>query len=402
MRWFASTALVVLLLTSCGSDDSGGDEAGGDETPIVMTDADSGSEISVATGESFEVRLESNPSTGYEWQVDLATLEGLIEVGSTTFEEPDTDLVGAAGTQVFEFEATGSGAGILRFEYLRPFDDPPVPERIVEFIVRVDGAPWPPEGSDAEPPATTTVSAPDSSEESIELSALFDGEGPRDATVSGFVVWDQTSARLCETLMESYPPQCGWLWIVIADPEKLDVGLEEAQGVRWTSNRVDVAVRFDGDRLIVDPASASVEPSPADQALVDAFLAFAEAPGTDTVTALPLAADVALGLGPDIVTTRNAADLVGPGAWTIDREEFRAWAGPFSALDLAAPPITITVGTHARCAAPPEPAPEGFADLRRISIQPTTATSCLEWWTVDFFLDDNGDIAAVTLDLFEP
>jgi hypothetical protein len=45
---------------------------------------------------------------------------------------------------VFTFAAVGEGAGILRLEYVRSFDDPPVPERIVEFIVRVDGAAWPP------------------------------------------------------------------------------------------------------------------------------------------------------------------------------------------------------------------------------------------------------------------
>ena len=33
---------------------------------------------------------------------------------------------------------------ILRLEYARSFDDPVVPERIVEYIVRVDKAPWPP------------------------------------------------------------------------------------------------------------------------------------------------------------------------------------------------------------------------------------------------------------------
>jgi hypothetical protein len=36
-----------------------------------------------------------------------------------------------------------------------------------------------------------------------------------------------------------------------------------------------------------------------------------------------------------------------------------------------------------------------------VSIQPELATSCLEWWTVDFFVDDDV-VQAVTLDLFGP
>jgi hypothetical protein len=37
-----------------------------------------------------------------------------------------------------------------------------------------------------------------------------------------------------------------------------------------------------------------------------------------------------------------------------------------------------------------------------VSIQPTNTTSCLEWSTVDLFIDTDGNIAAITLDLFEP
>jgi hypothetical protein len=45
---------------------------------------------------------------------------------------------------VFVFVAGDEGAGVLRLEYVRSFDDPVIPERVAEFIVRIDGAPWPP------------------------------------------------------------------------------------------------------------------------------------------------------------------------------------------------------------------------------------------------------------------
>lgn len=49
------------------------------------------------------------------------------------------------------------------------------------------------------------------------------------------------------------------------------------------------------------------------------------------------------------------------------------------------------------------PAPDGLADLRRVSVQPELGDrSCLEWWTVDLFVADDGSIAAVTMDLYEP
>lgn len=385
--------IIGLGAVSCGS----GDDA------VVLTSAESGSEVSIGSGERFEVRLESNPSTGFSWQADLMSLVGVVELHSTSYDGPaDTDVVGAAGTDVFVFDATNRGAGVLRFEYIRPFDDPVVPSRVVEYIVRVDGAPWPPDSSGVEPPSTATASVPDANGQVVEVPALFDGEGPREAIVAGFVIWDGASARLCETIMESFPPQCGGMWIVIADPDHLETEFDEAQGVKWTPNRIEVEATFDGNRLILDEAVGSTEPTDADGAVIDAFLAFAADPSPDRAADLPLAADVALGLGPDIAFTRPSADLADPSAWQIDRAEFRAWSGPFSALDIAAEPVIITIGDHPRCAAPPEPPPSQFESHRRISIQPEMATSCLEWWTIDFFIDDDGDIAAITLDLFAP
>lgn len=136
MRTTIWTLTLTLMMTACGSD--------GSESRIY-TDADTGSEIQLDSGDLFGVSLESNPSTGYGWTiVAFEELDGVLELREERYDEPDTELVGAPGTQVFTFAAVGEGAGILRLEYVRSFDDPPVPERIVEFIVRVDGAAWPP------------------------------------------------------------------------------------------------------------------------------------------------------------------------------------------------------------------------------------------------------------------
>ncbi len=257
-------------------------------------------------------------------------------------------------------------------------------------------------------PTTTSTTEPATTEptgSAISVEDLFDGEGPRDGQmVSGFVVWDQTSARLCDVLMESFPPQCGWAWIVIANPDGLDVDLTEEQGVRWTDAQVTVEADFDGTRLILADASESVQASAAEVALIDAFVAFAADPSATTIAALPLADEVGIGIGNVIESTQTVDALSDRLAWEIDRDEYDGYAGPFSVLllDVADRPLDITVGPHPRCAAPPVEAPEGFEDYRRLSIQPSDATSCLEWWTVDFFLDPEGTIEAITLDLFGP
>lgn len=236
MRVFMLLLILFSLTVACSGEDD-----------LVVTDADSTSELLVSAGDRFEVRLESNPSTGYAWLVSEMTTPLVVELQSQDFVAPaDGEAVGAPGTDVFVFEAADSGAGILRLEYVRSFDDPQVPDRVVEYIIRIDEAPWPPARDDSQPPSTAAATAP------IEVGDLLDGDGARDATVRGFVVWDENQARLCEVLMESFPPQCGGQAVVISNPDQLDVELEIEGTVRWTQGFVEIAGSFDGEVFVLE------------------------------------------------------------------------------------------------------------------------------------------------------
>lgn len=138
--------------------------------------------------------------------------------------------------------------------------------------------------------------------------------------------------------------------------------------------------------------------------MIGAFLRFANHPDREQADALPFAERVRLGLGSQLHVTRSAAELADPDAWAIEVEHFRAAVGPFSALELArnAPETTVSVGEHPHCVSPPTPAPVDVRDLRRVSVQPSASETCLQWWSVDFFMNDNSEIEAVTLDFWEP
>lgn len=221
----------LLVVVACGAD----------ADLFTVTADDSGDELVVSSGDRIEVSLESNPSTGYSWQVDDRAVAAFTSIGSSEYRAPDDgDQVGAAGVEVLTVEVIGRGAGVLRLEYVRPFDDLPVPERVVEYIVRSDGAPWPPD--DVEPVRdTSTASAPTP----LEITDVPSSDEPVDIAVIGFVVWDTDVARLCENLLESAPPRCGGASIVLTDPEALDIDLDELQGVRWTNDRIVVTGRLE-------------------------------------------------------------------------------------------------------------------------------------------------------------
>ncbi len=128
MRKWIAAAVAITALAACGDD-------GG--SMVVLDAADSRSDVSLDVGDQLDVALESNPTTGYSWE--LGPLPDGLQLVSSDFEEPGGSLVGAAGTQVFVFDVVGPGSGILRFEYVRVFDDPVVAEQIVEYVVTITG-----------------------------------------------------------------------------------------------------------------------------------------------------------------------------------------------------------------------------------------------------------------------
>jgi hypothetical protein len=147
-------------------------------------------------------------------------------------------------------------------------------------------------------------------------------------------------------------------------------------------------------------------PAEHDVAPLRALVAFARKPSDATWSRVPFADEVRLGLGPQLLERRSAVELRDPSAWKLNPPagDFRAAVGPFSALSLLAEgdPLRFSVGPHPHCASPPMRPPREVAELARVSVQPRRVGSCLQWFTVDAFVTPEGEIAAVTLDLWEP
>ncbi len=133
--------------------------------------------------------------------------------------------------------------------------------------------------------------------------------------------------------------------------------------------------------------------------------AFAVAPGPETLRAIPFGDRVGLGLGGEVVKMLTPSQLEEPSAWVIHRDHFAGYSGPFSALDrLRRDPElwSITEGKQLFCPWARTAALPGYEQDRRLTLEPSGITTCLQWWAVDIYLDERDRIDAISLILAEP
>ena len=104
-----------------------------------LTESQDGSTLSLKPGDGFTVKLPSNPTTGYSWQV-LEIDSGILEMVGEPVFQPDSNeqgLVGAGGTETLHFEAKRSGESSLSLGYARPWeaDEPPLKTFTIHLVV---------------------------------------------------------------------------------------------------------------------------------------------------------------------------------------------------------------------------------------------------------------------------
>ena len=120
------SGLVLLALAACGS---------GSE--VKLDEGDDGSQVELTGGQTLEISLEGNPTTGYTWETAEVDQNVLRQVGEPQFEA-DSDAVGSGGEQTLRFETVTSGSTTLKLVYVRPWEEgiPPQETFSVQVIVR--------------------------------------------------------------------------------------------------------------------------------------------------------------------------------------------------------------------------------------------------------------------------
>lgn len=104
---------------------------------VRLTDADKGGAVHLKAGDTLELRLYSNPSTGFMWYLEKESTP-LLKLTHQTQTEPTQSGVGRPIFQVFLFEAKRPGEGVLRMHYVRSWEKPMPDERKFDLHVAIE------------------------------------------------------------------------------------------------------------------------------------------------------------------------------------------------------------------------------------------------------------------------
>lgn len=107
---------------------------------VNVDENDDGSQIELEQGQVLVVTLESNPTTGYRWEVAEIQESILEQMGEAEFKASETGeppLVGAGGWEIFRFKAISAGQTTLKLGYHRPWEEgvEPINTFSIEVVV---------------------------------------------------------------------------------------------------------------------------------------------------------------------------------------------------------------------------------------------------------------------------
>lgn len=127
IKWFSLVLIATLFLAGCttaAKPNGAGKTAGTPKvlaTPrqIQVTAADQGDELTLIQGDSLILVLESNPSTGYAWEVETVDSPVLQLSGEAVFKA-DSERLGSPGKSTLTFNTLNSGTQVLTLIYHRP------------------------------------------------------------------------------------------------------------------------------------------------------------------------------------------------------------------------------------------------------------------------------------------
>jgi inhibitor of cysteine peptidase len=119
----AGIALCLFLLTGC-------------EKMVKVDSSMNGSSVTFEQGQQMVLKLTSNPTTGYDWEITGLDTSILQQTGEVDYKS-DSMLIGSGGTDTWTFKAVGSGNTHLTLVYHRSWEKDIQPLETFELDIEV-------------------------------------------------------------------------------------------------------------------------------------------------------------------------------------------------------------------------------------------------------------------------
>ncbi len=94
--------------------------------------------LEATAGSEFTIVLESNPTTGYHWDIVGELDQSVVTLVKNEYvSTSDPNLVGGGGLDVWTFKAIDAGEAQITLGYYPPSNDPVDPQQTQTFTVIV-------------------------------------------------------------------------------------------------------------------------------------------------------------------------------------------------------------------------------------------------------------------------
>jgi predicted secreted protein len=99
--------LSTFVLSGCGGKNEPADQ------PSELQISDSAKQLEATAGKEFKIILDSNPTTGYHWEVVGELDKSVVEFVSKNYKSDGLQLAGSGGKDVWVFKAIAAGEATI-------------------------------------------------------------------------------------------------------------------------------------------------------------------------------------------------------------------------------------------------------------------------------------------------
>ena len=101
----------------------------------TYTESNNGDNLNLKINDVITIKLESNATTGYKWNLSEENNSGIIAIVSSDYTEKENkdNLVGSGGFETLTFKAVSRGSATIILTYNRPWEKDVQPEKIFKL-----------------------------------------------------------------------------------------------------------------------------------------------------------------------------------------------------------------------------------------------------------------------------